>query len=235
MSQFANLPQIGTLMLEHTFYEYGEPVLFVCTDQTANRYLCSCCRLSEEWLIAKTCPADLIDVIDDRLAFSEIFYKRNSALFFLVWDGDKFTLSDNVPVDAYPDKDSYLELPTDSTAEYRSILKSHSPSCFWESPSYSTGVAFTPPLSKSAAAKFSIACPDVKSEDISVDLRMSAVFMESLLGYARAHTLADTNCVCDAYEKQMLKIPSPTVTEQELQEKRAEQTVILSGFLRCAA
>jgi len=67
MSQFANLPQIGTLMLEHTFYEYGEPVLFVCTDQTANRYLCSCCRLSEEWLIAKTCPADLIDVIDDRL------------------------------------------------------------------------------------------------------------------------------------------------------------------------
>lgn len=125
MKQFANLPQIGTLTLENTFYDYGEPVLFVCTDQKANRYLCSCCRLSEEWLIAKTCPTDLIDVIDDRLAFSDIFYSRNSSLFFVVWDGNKFSLSDNVPVDAYPNKDCYLELPADSTAEYRNILESY--------------------------------------------------------------------------------------------------------------
>ncbi len=221
MSQFANLPQIGTLTLEHTFYEYGEPILFVCTDQAANRYLCSCCRLSEEWLIAKTCPEDLIEIIDDKLAFSDVFHNQRSSLFFLKWDGDKFSLSNNVPADAYPDVDSYLELPADCTAEYRNMLESHSSDCSaWESPSY--------------FAKLTLPSITTKCEGL-VELRTCTDFAASLLGHVQAHTLADTNWICSAYEKQILKIPSAAVIEQESQKIGAEQSALLGGFLRCAA
>lgn len=221
MSQFANLPQIGTLTLEHTFYEYGEPVLFVCTDQAANRYLCSCCRLSEEWLIAKTCPKDLIDVIDDALAFSDIFYSKHSSLFFLTWDGDKFSLSNNVPADAYPDVGSYLELPADTTAEYRNMLESYN--TFWNSPQYFAEVTLPSTLSKSEA------------HTVNVELRMSAVFKGSLSGYVRAHTLAASNVVYHEGDKRMFKISSTTVAEQSQWKSKVEQTVSLSGFMNSAA
>ena len=56
---------IPGLILEHAFYEYSEPILFVCRDYDWNRYLCSCCKLSEEWVLSKVSVSDLLSLVDN--------------------------------------------------------------------------------------------------------------------------------------------------------------------------
>ena len=85
---FSHVPNIGDLNLEHTFYRYEEPILFVCVDILGNRYLCSCCQLSECWIICQVREIDLIAMIENKISLNNMFRSTNSKALFLSWNGE---------------------------------------------------------------------------------------------------------------------------------------------------
>ena len=119
---FSDVLGIGNLYIEHVFYEYDEPVLFVCIDKNNNRYLCSCSRLSEQWLIGRAADEQIIDVIDKALTLDEAF-RACKTLFCIRWDGEGLSVLDNIPDDAFPKKNSFLRLGEEQTGEYRRMIE----------------------------------------------------------------------------------------------------------------
>lgn len=119
---FNELPQLGDLALEYVFYEMDEPILFVCIDANQDKFLCSCCFLSENWLIAKVSRNQLTSLIDNEITLAELF-QQCPERYFVEWDGERFSLTDkDIPSDAYPRKGAFLRLPPERTAEYRQEL-----------------------------------------------------------------------------------------------------------------
>lgn len=119
---FKNVPNFGNLVLEHTFYDYGEPILFVCRGIGDVRYLCSCCKLSEEWILVQASEGDLVKLIDETATIRSIFENCGEIPFMLLWNGTKLRLSfDEVSEELLPD-DAFLELSVEETAAYREFL-----------------------------------------------------------------------------------------------------------------
>lgn len=117
-----NIPNFGKLELEHTFYGYGEPILFVCRGIEDTRFLCSCCKLSEEWVLVQVSEANLIKLIDETVTIRNIFVNCGESPFMLFWNGAEFRLSiGEVPEELFPD-DEFLELSSEETAAYRKSL-----------------------------------------------------------------------------------------------------------------
>lgn len=101
---FENIPHIGDLALEHIFYEYGEPVLFVCRGTNNKRYLCSCCKLSERWILSQVSEEELIQLIDDSISIRSLFEPRVQSPFMLSWDGVSLSAKfDNIMPELLPD------------------------------------------------------------------------------------------------------------------------------------
>lgn len=119
---FENTPNIGDLGLEHIFYEYGEPILFVCLGSNNKRYLCSCCKLSERWILSQVSEEELIQLIDNSISIRSLFESRTQSPFMLSWDGVSLsTKFDNIIPELLPDAKP-LELPKNETDEYREFL-----------------------------------------------------------------------------------------------------------------
>ncbi len=121
---FEKILSIGDLNLEYVFYEYEEPVLFVCTDALENRYLCSCCRLGENWIVGRITDSALVDVIDGTETLEGAF-RKSSFVFFLVWDGERLDCHLEIPEDAYPRAGAALKLlgqEKAAVADYRAKL-----------------------------------------------------------------------------------------------------------------
>lgn len=117
------LPLLGTLVTEQIFYILGQnPILFVCTNKEGARYLCSCCKLSEEWVISKVSNDMLMALMDDRIAIRAVFKTSGNPIFFARWDGKQFTVFQPAPDNALPLKGALLELG-DKVADYRQKLK----------------------------------------------------------------------------------------------------------------
>lgn len=119
---FENIPYIGDLALEHIFYEYGEPVLFVCRGINNKRYLCSCCKLSEKWILSQVSEEELIQLINDSISIRSLFEPRVQSPFMLSLDGVSLSAKfDNIMPELLPDAKP-LELPKKETDEYREFL-----------------------------------------------------------------------------------------------------------------
>lgn len=53
---FEKVPHLGNLYLDYVFHEFeGEPILFMCTDNEENLFLCTCfeIRYEQKWLVAE--------------------------------------------------------------------------------------------------------------------------------------------------------------------------------------
>jgi len=113
----------GPGRIEHTFYSLGDvPVLFVWVDGTDARYLCSCCKLHEEWLVGQVLESALTDLIDDKVTIREVFESRCEVKAFAVWDGEKFDVKNGFPVNALPKAGAMLELEHEKDGPYRRAL-----------------------------------------------------------------------------------------------------------------
>lgn len=105
------LPLLGTLSMEHIFYVLGfDPILFVCTDNEKRRYLCSCCKLGEEWVVSQVPNNALMALMENRLTIRAAFETSGNPIFFVRWDGEQFFISRSAPDDALPRKGAFLEL-----------------------------------------------------------------------------------------------------------------------------
>ena len=111
------------LILEHVFYEYSEPILFVCRDHDWNRYLCSCCKLSEEWVLSKVSVSDLLSLVDNKITIRSLFEGNRQDLLVLLWDGQSIYLSqdDRIIQESLPD-DELLEATKNNFEAYRKAL-----------------------------------------------------------------------------------------------------------------
>ena len=90
------MPYVGDLFLEHTFYMLDdEPILFVCKGIGDIRYLCSCCRLYEKWVVGQVAETELINLIDDKVSIREVFENCDTK-FVVRWDGKRFKVDGDV-------------------------------------------------------------------------------------------------------------------------------------------
>lgn len=108
--KFKNIPYIGELQLEKTFYAYHDkPVLFVCLDAYKNRYLCYRCDYSEMWLIGQVSTEQLVAMMDNKIYLRDMF-EISSKHLFVKWDGEITTATYEIPKEAYPLANVFLDL-----------------------------------------------------------------------------------------------------------------------------
>lgn len=121
---FKSIPRIGSVKIEHVFYEYEIPTLFVCTDDAQRRYLCACCKLGEEWLVGRVSEDTLILMIEDNIALDEVFKKKSDVVFPLSWDGKHLTILPDIEQDMYPVAGALLELSEEEDSlQYKAHLR----------------------------------------------------------------------------------------------------------------
>lgn len=125
MEKIFDLPNVGDLFLEHTFYMLDdEPILFVCKGIEDIRFLCSCCRLYEKWVVGQITEAELISLIDDKVSIREVF-ERCDTKFVVRWDGEKFEVDGDVHDSLLPKPGALLELDREKCGVYRESLVKH--------------------------------------------------------------------------------------------------------------
>lgn len=122
MEKIFNLPYVGDLFLEHTFYMLDdEPILFVCKGIGDIRYLCSCCRLYEKWVVGQVAETELINLIDDKVSIREVFENCDTK-FVVRWDGKRFKVDGDVHDSLLPKAGALLELDREKCGAYRGSL-----------------------------------------------------------------------------------------------------------------
>lgn len=122
MNIYFRLPDIGDLVLEPEFCTLGsDPILFVCKDKANLRYICSCCHVGDEWVIGQVSEENLIGLIDDRMSIRKVF-ETCDPLFFVVWNGENFSLQFDIPDDAFPQVGAFLEMDEEKTGAFRETL-----------------------------------------------------------------------------------------------------------------
>lgn len=120
---YFDIPILGKLKLEFVFYQLGyDPILFVCTDDNHDRFLCSCCKLCEEWIIGKVSNRMLLLMMDRQKTLRDVFLESD-ACYFVEIQIDGYKLRTPIPDDAYPKNGAYLRLPTDRFSWYRELIE----------------------------------------------------------------------------------------------------------------
>lgn len=110
MSTFIeNVPNVGTLYYEHLFYQLQEPVLFTAFNARGERFLITCCKIDENWLMVKPETADLIAMMKNQLTLKEVF-ENSPGKAFITWDGNTLRVFHSVPAEAYPKAGAYLDM-----------------------------------------------------------------------------------------------------------------------------
>lgn len=80
---FENVEQIGSLYMEHIFFEFeNEPILFVCRDDADKLYLCLCSeiRAGQRWIVARTDIETLSLLIDKKMDILSAFLKVSNVV-----------------------------------------------------------------------------------------------------------------------------------------------------------
>lgn len=73
---FENVEQIGSLYMEHIFFEFeNEPILFACRDDVNKLYLCLCSeiRAGQRWIVARTDIETINSLIDKKMDIKSAF------------------------------------------------------------------------------------------------------------------------------------------------------------------
>lgn len=110
---FENINGVGKLYLEHIFYEFeSEPILFVCSDDNDNIYLCLCLeiRYIQKWIVSKCSINILKKLIDEKLDVASSFFENSEVI---VIETDLDGNEKNYCIDT--EKIDSLDLPKEGT------------------------------------------------------------------------------------------------------------------------
>lgn len=119
---FKKVRGYGDLMMEFDFFSYnGQPILFVCKNEAGERFLCSCCKLSYEWVITPVTMAEIQKLLDGDIAIRDVFVKPNKTIF-ATWTGSALYQSYYIPDDALPEKNFYLTSCAEANRDYRKLI-----------------------------------------------------------------------------------------------------------------
>ena len=78
MNVFYEIPSLGNLVIDQVIFETYYPIIFTCMNEKKDLFLCVCCCANEsgkKWLITKTKPQVLVDMLRDRITVRDAFLK----------------------------------------------------------------------------------------------------------------------------------------------------------------
>lgn len=120
-------PRIDPFETEFVFYKNGhEDILFTARDSEHRKWLCSCCRLGEHWIIVRVSNKDLLDLMDNKLSIRDVFEKHPDRRLFVVFDtygGIYYKISHGIPESALPVPGAMLDLPEWKIGDYRATVQ----------------------------------------------------------------------------------------------------------------
>ena len=138
MEDFMEVGELGRLKIDKIIFESFYPILFTCVNEKQQLFLCVCCQANEEgkkWLITRTTPQIMIDILTDRLTLREAFCKIKDIQYTVLHNSNKIKIINGDKNDwdyeksyILPDKDEYLEAEEgefdEEIAYYQEILDS---------------------------------------------------------------------------------------------------------------
>lgn len=126
---FQNVSGVGDLEFKYCFYCLERPMLFVCTDNNNDYYLCSCYELFPElgWIIAKISTELLMDMINDDITLAYAFEQCNDKYIATWTNGDKYETIKKVEKfdsEILPMSGAHLDMEDNEYGDFISELKS---------------------------------------------------------------------------------------------------------------
>lgn len=122
---FDNVIQIGRLYLEYIFYEFeSEPILFTCTDDEKNIYLCLCSdtRYAQRWIVTKCSIITLKALIQEEIDIASVFLSSSNIITINmnVQGNESSCVIENEKVDRLdlPKKGTYLRCDKEKARNY---------------------------------------------------------------------------------------------------------------------
>ncbi len=74
MNKFISIEPEGQLFFDKIIFETYIPILFVCTNEQKELFLCICCQDNEKgkkWLISRTSPSMIVDMLKDKITIRD--------------------------------------------------------------------------------------------------------------------------------------------------------------------
>jgi hypothetical protein len=108
MKEFITTEETGTLFIERILFEAYYPILFSCTNEKKETFICVCsqnCADSKKWLIGKTEPISIIKMLRNELTVRDLFQKHTSCKIFAEYKNKEMNY---IFVDDWEDDNVYL-------------------------------------------------------------------------------------------------------------------------------
>lgn len=88
---FKELPYLGTLYWQATYIYFDEPILFLCTNERREKFLCLCAENRDEyrWIITEVCRTALVRMIRNETTAYEAFQRSGNWKYVIRWTGDE--------------------------------------------------------------------------------------------------------------------------------------------------
>ena len=127
MKKFITIDILGTLVIDKVLIESYCPILFTCINEKKELFLCTCCQDNSDgkkWLITKTTPDIIIDILKDRITLRRAFLVYKDVQFTVFLNSEGLSILENYNDDwdyetsiYLPDKDEYMEVEQDEFIE----------------------------------------------------------------------------------------------------------------------
>lgn len=79
MNEFITIPGYGLLKIDRIIFEAAYPILFVCTNEEKELFLCVCCQNNgkgKKWLITKTSSDTMVKMLKDEMPIRDAFLEN---------------------------------------------------------------------------------------------------------------------------------------------------------------
>lgn len=128
MKTFIKIDGIGELKIDRIFFESYYPILFTCSNEKEELFLCVCCQANadgKKWLITKTDGETIVCILKNEITVRKAFLKYPQ-LQITVFDDNSNDLSiirgddkdwNNDTSEALPEKGEYLDAEDGEFAE----------------------------------------------------------------------------------------------------------------------
>lgn len=115
---FKNVPKIGNLVLDYIFVENGYPILFVCTAEENDLYICLCRETygRQKWVVSEINLEILENLIKNKISVYDAFKGHEGKAALICWSMEElneehtiFSSCKDIEDTDLPDKDFYLD------------------------------------------------------------------------------------------------------------------------------
>lgn len=117
LMEIFNIENLGKIYIDKIFFETNYPILFSCTNEKNDLFICVCCQNNGrgiKWLLTGTSEQLIIDMLENRITIREVFV-FDPRIRITICLTDKYNIYENVLEDwadnsiFLPSKGEYLD------------------------------------------------------------------------------------------------------------------------------